>query len=234
MCYSGTCGQPSCRTCYPCDPCSFSSDCPLQLDFSCVIYHKNNADISELSALALGNGSTLELVVEEIDKKLADFNFISFSLPILRQTYVINSLKQFAEAIDVELNDIRSDISALSSTPSLVANDSATVDFTTSGVQGHTITASVKVSGTAGNRIAENPDGLYVGPQTLVPNYTTKELGIAGGNTISLASMASGVQGYLGNVTSDPAAIDGQYWFNTTTNQLKIKTNGIVRVITTS
>ena len=44
----------------------------------------------------------------------------------------------------------------------LVANDSTTVDFTTSGAGDHTVTADVKVSATAGNALVVNADGLYV------------------------------------------------------------------------
>lgn len=44
----------------------------------------------------------------------------------------------------------------------LVANDSQTIDFTTSGTDNHTVTAAVKVSATAGNALVANVDGLYV------------------------------------------------------------------------
>jgi hypothetical protein len=44
----------------------------------------------------------------------------------------------------------------------LVANDSSTIDFTTSGTAGHTLTAAVKISATAGNTVTANADGIYV------------------------------------------------------------------------
>lgn len=44
----------------------------------------------------------------------------------------------------------------------LTANDSSTVDFTTSGTSSHTLTATVKISATAGNALVANADGLYV------------------------------------------------------------------------
>lgn len=47
----------------------------------------------------------------------------------------------------------------------LIANDSATIDFTQSGISGHTVTASVKLSTLPGNRILDN-SGLYVAPIT--------------------------------------------------------------------
>ena len=43
----------------------------------------------------------------------------------------------------------------------LVATDTSTINFTTSGTAGHALTASVKLSATAGNTITANADGLY-------------------------------------------------------------------------
>lgn len=45
--------------------------------------------------------------------------------------------------------------------PTLVANDSSTIDFMSSGTIGHTITAAVKISATA-NNILTNSTGLFV------------------------------------------------------------------------
>lgn len=233
-CYSySPCGQSSCNSCYPCDPCTVTSDCPIQLDTSCVIYHKNNASISGLTSLGLTNGSPLELILDQIDDKLAGFGFSAFSLPVLRTDSVVNTLQQFSEAVDTEIGLLKSLVVTNTTPVPLVANDSNTIDFTSSGVIGHSLTATVKVSATSANRLATNVDGLYVGPQTLSANYVNKEISISGGNSISLASMSSGVSGYLGNLPSDPLAVDGQYFFNTTSNQLKIKVNGVFRVIST-
>jgi hypothetical protein len=44
----------------------------------------------------------------------------------------------------------------------LTVTDSSTVDLTSSGTAGHTVTAVVKVSATAGNALAVNADGLFV------------------------------------------------------------------------
>ena len=44
----------------------------------------------------------------------------------------------------------------------LVANDSSTIDFTTSGTADHTLTGVVKVSAAVGNTVAVNADGLFV------------------------------------------------------------------------
>lgn len=44
----------------------------------------------------------------------------------------------------------------------LVATDTATIDFTTSGIAGHSLTGGVKVSANAGNTVTAVADGIYV------------------------------------------------------------------------
>jgi len=207
------------------------------LDFKCVIYHKDNNEISQLTALGLSNGSTLELIIEAIDDQLEQLNVPDWSLPYLRASYLINSLQQFGEAVDDEFADIQSQVTALGVliNTAIVANDSATIDFTTSGTLNHTITASVKVSATAGNTLQALGDGLFVPVPTLSFNASTKVLTIVGGNSQDLSSVYTG---FLGNVTSDPvSSSDGQYWFRTdlpVADGLRMKLNGSVRTIPTT
>lgn len=52
---------------------------------------------------------------------------------------------------------------------SLVANDSNTIDFTTSGTLDHTITADVKLSVTANNALTANGTGLHVLSPVITP-----------------------------------------------------------------
>ena len=59
---------------------------------------------------------------------------------------------------------------SFSETP-LVANDSSTVDFSTSGTSNHTLTAGVKISTTSNNSLIANSDGLYV-PVPTSTSYT--------------------------------------------------------------
>lgn len=62
---------------------------------------------------------------------------------------------------------------------------------------------------------------------------TLKQLAEAIDN--QLASITLPVSGFLGNVATDPLiSLDGQYWFNITTGQLKIKVNGLVKQILTA
>jgi hypothetical protein len=203
---------------------------------SCVFYHKDNNKLTELDGLNFSNGATLEIIIESIDEKIKDLNVVDFNLPCLRVGYVINTMEQFAEAVDTELCLIKDSITDLSEEVGveLTAVDSATIDFSTSGTLDHTLTGSVKLSATSGNRLTEELDGIYVDGQIISIDYDAKTISISDGNTLSFASLMSGTLGFLGNLASDPSAIDGQYWYNTSGNVLKIKVNGLVKTITTS
>ena len=96
-----------------CDPCYVTTGCPLQLDFSCVLYHKNNNEVTELDGLGLSNGATLELVVETIDEKVKQLNVLNFNLACLRQSYVINTMQQFCEAVDTEICSLKTRVTNL-------------------------------------------------------------------------------------------------------------------------
>ena len=98
------CGCPSWQPCN-CNSNPSCLGCPIQLDFSCAIYHKDNNSISGISeGLGLTNGATLQLVVETIDVKLRQLKIDQFSLPCLRSKYeFVNTLQQFVQAVDTEL-----------------------------------------------------------------------------------------------------------------------------------
>jgi len=237
-CYQHSSYNCGCNPVQFCDPCSTPAGCPIQLDFSCVIYHKDNNAVSELDGLAMTNGATLEAVIEAIDEKVKLLTVTGWSLPYLRATYVVNTLQQFAQSVDIELDLLRTDINTAlaSATTSLTANDSATIDFTTSGSLDHTLTGSVKLStNVSGNRITAQTDGLHVSAQTLSVNTTNKTISISDGNTVSFAAALSSASGFLGNLASDPSSpVDGQYWWRTDTSALRIQLNGITRTIAVS
>lgn len=66
-----------------------------------------------------------------------------------------------------------------------VANDTTTIDFTTSGAFGHVLTGVVRISVDAGNIIEVHPDGLYVPtPETACAQIT----GFPAGNPVILGS----------------------------------------------
>lgn len=226
----------SCTSFHTDNDCNCCGGCPVNLDMSCVFYHKDNNKVTELDGLSFSNGATLEIIIESIDEKVKQLNVSGFDLPCLRVSYVVNTTQQFAEAVDTELCLIKASIDDLSddTATELVANDSATIDFNTSGTLDHTITGSVKLSATAGNRLTEELDGIYVDGQILSIDYSAKTISISDGNTLSFASLMAGTNGFLGNLASEPSATDGQYYYNTTSNLLRMKLNGSYKTITTS
>lgn len=91
----------------PCSPIIVSSGCPIQLDFSCILYHKNNNQITQLDGLNLSNGTTLELFAETVDEKLKQLDVAGTTLPCLRASYVVNNLTQFMTAVDTALCNLQ-------------------------------------------------------------------------------------------------------------------------------
>lgn len=117
MCH--VCGQPYNYPCncvqqvnYPCNPCTTTpTGCPIQLDSSCVIYHKDNNSTSLLlEGLGLGNGATLQLILETISAEIEQLNFEDLNLPFLDDTYVINTLQQFGTAVDSQFSAVNDQI----------------------------------------------------------------------------------------------------------------------------
>lgn len=88
--------------CYSC------TNCPIDLDASCVKYHLYNLKKTKLKKLGISNKATLELILETIDDKigLSGISIAGYSLPCLRQRYVINNMKQFTEGVDTDICDM--------------------------------------------------------------------------------------------------------------------------------
>lgn len=230
----GPCGSTPCNP-YP--PCG-SNGCPILLDSTCVIYHKNMNTASGLINLNLPNGSTLELILNTIDAQLGAVNVTAWSLPFLRTIYTIGTLQQFGQAVDTQLGLINTAITTLETEVAvpIVANDSSTIDFTQSGTLGHTFTAAAKISATANNLLQIESDGLYSVPQILSIDPVAKTLSISSGNEVDFSALICGASGFLGNFTADPTSTDGQYWYRTDLGLtgLKIRLNGVTRTITIS
>lgn len=117
------CGYPNHIKCgcvqqvmYPCGPYSqynanCYSGCPIKLDWTCLIYHKDNNEASGLyDGLGLNNGVTLQLALETVSEKIKQLKFSDFVLTFLRESYVINTLQQFSSAVDETLADLQSQI----------------------------------------------------------------------------------------------------------------------------
>lgn len=235
------CGnQPVYQSVSICDPCNTNTGCPIQLDWDCSIYHKDNNEVTNLTNLGLTNGATLNQFGEAVDTYIGQIKAASFTLPCLRTSYTINSMQQFAEAVDTQLCQLSTDITAVAasaSTPITVV-DTQSVDLTVSGTLSHTLQADVKISANAGNRLSIQTDGLFASPMVLSVDYNAKTLSLVGSNTVNLSALFSPVSGFLGNVTVDPTSpLDGQYWYRTDiglATGLKIRLNGTTRTITTS
>lgn len=223
-----------------CDPCNTNTGCAIQLDYECIIYHKSNNQISNLTCLGLTNGATLNQFAEAVDAYICQIKAPDYVLPCLRQDYTINTLKQFAEAVDVELCQIKTDLDTISDLVNLPITpvDSTSINLAVSGTNDHTLTGNIIVSPAANNLLTILSDGVYSAPQILEIDYTDKTLTISNGNTVDLSGLSCGVGGFIGNVTSNPgASLDGQYWFRTdlpAADGLKIKVNGVVRTIPTT
>lgn len=242
MCFK--CGTPSYQRCgcntvnYPqqYNQCSNSGPCPIQLDAQCVIYHKSNNVLSGLTNLGLGNGATLELILDTIDTYIGQIKPTTWNLACLRAIpFVIGNLQQFAEAVDVTLCNLQDQIDTLAESASLpiTPQDTLTVKMNATGTLGHTISADVNISTTSGNTLVTVGDGLLVVAQILQPDYADKLLTISNGNTIDMSGFFCDSVVWLGNVSADPSTpSDGQYWFRTDTNQLRIRLNGSIRTIT--
>jgi len=223
-----------------CDPCNTNTGCPIQLDWECVIYNKANNEISALTNLGLTNGATLKAFGEAVDTYIGFLKVEDFDLPCLRDTYTINSLQQFAEAVDTQLCELAAEIDTVAgsvNTP-ITPVDTQSINLTANGTLDHTLQADVKVSANSGNRLSIQSDGLYSSPMVLTVDYNAKTIGLVGSNSVSVAALFTPVSGFLGNVTSDPSTpLDGQYWYRTDiglVTGLKIRLNGTTRTITTS
>lgn len=225
-----------------CDPCNTNTGCPIQLDWDCVIYHKDNNEVTALTNLGLTNGATLNQFGEAVDVYIGFLKAQDYDLPCLRTTYdyTINSLQQFAEAVDTVLCELAADITAVEgsvATP-ITPVDSASINLSATGTLAHTLQADVIVSPNAGNRLSIQGNGLFASPMVLTVDYNAKTIGLVGSNSVSVAALFSPVSGFLGNVTSDPSTpLDGQYWYRTDiglATGLKIRLNGTTRTITTS
>jgi hypothetical protein len=108
--YPCNCVQQVLTPCSP-YPCPQPTGCPILLDSACVIYHKNNSQLSKLvEGLGLGNGATLELILETISEKVVQLNFADLNLPFLDDSYVINTLQQFATAVDTQFSEVNTQI----------------------------------------------------------------------------------------------------------------------------
>lgn len=196
------CGQSDVQCTCPsntCVPCSQEKMCPIKLDASCVIYHilGDDDEATKLTCLGLPNYTTVEEILEKIDDLICG----NLNIPITTEetfTTIITAsgaanhhLKTDVKvsADDDNIVEIRPDglyvptpaIPEIPDSPTLVATDSATIDFTTSGTLGHNLTGNVKVSPDAGNNVSAHGNGIYA-PKITVSDTATIDLTLASSN----------------------------------------------------
>lgn len=206
------------------------------LDSADVIYHLFPTNqITKLVNLGLPNGTPAQTIFDTIDAQLGNINPANWVIPNLRTYFPdvnFTNLKAFGQAVDAEFGIINASIAAITgATVALSSTNTETINFFLSGVLNKNISASVNISGTSGNTLVVEPDGLFAVPQELSVDYTHNQLTITNGNTVQLPNAPAG---YLGNLSADPSGtlLDGSYWYNTTTSLLKMRLNGATRVIT--
>ena len=204
------------------------------LDSADVIYHLFRNQVSNLVNLEIPNGTPLQTILDTIDAQLGNLNVSAWVIPNLRSYFPdanFNNLRTFGQAVDAEFGTINASLATISgATVALSSTNTETIDLTLSGFLNRNISANVNVSGISGNTLVVETDGLFAVPQQLSVDYTHNQLTITNGNTVQLPSQPAG---FLGNLVSDPATpTDGNYWYNTTSNLLKMRLNGATRVIT--
>lgn len=87
--------------------------------------------------------------------------------------------------------------------PPVIANDSASLDFTVSGLDSHTITGTVKVSSTLGNAITIDGTGLYVPsiPPIIATDSASIDFTVSAPNSHTITGVVK-VSSTVGNILS--------------------------------
>jgi hypothetical protein len=131
----------------------------------------------------IANGGTTYTVASNSGLTLSGSNVIGTNIPQIASLFtpvsgVAPTGVPFLFANGNAYNQIPA--SAISGLPSIVntpltANDSTTIDFTTSGTDNHTITGVIKVSSAANNALTVNPDGLFATIGGTATAYTANQ-----------------------------------------------------------
>lgn len=101
-----SCSCPATNVCPPVVSYGCSSDgCIVKLDTKCVLYHKDNNDVSKLTNLEINNGTSLTVILELIDEYIVKISANDWNFPVLEGDlgYDINALQQFATAVDGQI-----------------------------------------------------------------------------------------------------------------------------------
>lgn len=128
-----------------------------------LIITESNGDVNQVNLADILNG--LIKCDGSFFNRLVDRVVTCSAFPALLQANTTNDVQLIGNVLQSTVNGVTDtvDLSSLANsaeTP-FVATDSATIDFTTSGVNGHNLTGSVKVSTQAGNIIQSLGDGIF-------------------------------------------------------------------------
>lgn len=107
------CGGTSSDGCLPSSTCD--KGCAAELDFRCIIYGKNGASTPNLD-FPVYVGDNLETVINRLIDQISTVNPLNISgiaFDYLSDEYSINSFKDFAEAVALELKKIKIEIADL-------------------------------------------------------------------------------------------------------------------------
>lgn len=86
--------------------CEKTKACDNNFSTSCIFYKLENQSNSRLYTIKAENGTPLNTVLEEIDKRLnliSTPDFTAFKIPYLKGKYNITNIKQFSESVSGEL-----------------------------------------------------------------------------------------------------------------------------------
>jgi hypothetical protein len=96
---------PTCFEIKKCEPCK------APISTSCLYYNLENQESSHLLALGVENGTPLNTVLEQLTKKVnlvATPNYTTFTIPYLKGKTTVTNIKQFSEAVSLELGNLNS------------------------------------------------------------------------------------------------------------------------------
>lgn len=138
--------------------CEKTKACDNKHSTSCIFYKLENQSNSRLFTIKVENGTPLNTILEEFDKKLnliSTPDFSAFKIPFLKGKYNVINIKQFSEAVSGELFKLddrgksqQTNINALEIATTTNTNDISKIKYpqiTDSAAAGFTINSDIKV-----------------------------------------------------------------------------------------
>lgn len=138
--------------------CEKTKACDNKYSTSCIFYKLENQSNSRLYTIKAENGTPLNTILEEMDKKLnlsSSPDFTAFKIPYLKGKYNVINIKQFSEAVSGELFKLddknksqQIGINALEIATTTNTNDISKLKYpqiTDSAAAGFTVNSELKV-----------------------------------------------------------------------------------------